>query len=185
MGLRRSLTLSAGSLSSRYGADGHSTTKTRFSSLSFSNEYRRNVNGKGKEMNDKPQMFRSQDSEKTLCLGENILETYDAVRIQEEPILKVSKSESSSQHLERMDRSSIELSIPKKKANRAYVVDPQVEYDEDSFEEIPKPPTENYHENADEEQLDVSAYLVPCDICARKFMSDRLVFRVSCRTSIE
>jgi hypothetical protein len=179
MGLRRSLTLSAGSLSSRFGERNH-TTKTRFSSLSLSNEYRRNVNEIGKDYDDKSQALRSQDSEKTLFPEECVLDSPQVIHAQETPLLKIGKSEIRPHQLAvvstlERDRSSVELSIPKKKPTREYAIDPLLEYDEESFEEIPRPPTENFHENAEEEQLDVSAYLVPCDICSRKFMSDRLV----------
>ncbi len=86
-------------------------------------------------------------------------------------------------------RQTVELSIAKKKA----VAKPMEEYvheeeyqpkrtspiTPESFEEIvpvQKVPVPNYHENSERENLDVSAYLIPCDYCGRKFMEDRLVF---------
>jgi hypothetical protein len=43
--------------------------------------------------------------------------------------------------------------------------------------EYKKVPAPNYHENDEDENLDVSDYLIPCDYCGRKFMEDRLVRR--------
>jgi hypothetical protein len=54
---------------------------------------------------------------------------------------------------------------------------PYDEYDNEVFEnltnEVPYP---SYHENSEIERLDVSQYLITCEICNRKFMQDRIVF---------
>jgi hypothetical protein len=47
----------------------------------------------------------------------------------------------------------------------------------EKLEPAPEPvPYPSFHENSEIEQMDVSKYLIPCDICNRKFMQDRLVF---------
>ncbi len=40
---------------------------------------------------------------------------------------------------------------------------------------IKKVPHASFHEDEKNEQLDVSDYLIPCSICGRKFMENRLV----------
>lgn len=40
---------------------------------------------------------------------------------------------------------------------------------------VKKAPHDSFHENEDDERLDVTDYLIPCNICGRKFMENRLV----------
>lgn len=83
----------------------------------------------------------------------------------------------------RVERSSIELSAAKKKA--VAIESPKLNHSRNdnfqnsikvsSVEQPKKVPEPNFHENSTTELLDVSNYLVPCQICGRKFMEDRLV----------
>lgn len=67
---------------------------------------------------------------------------------------------------------------PKKKVVPVPVASPESESDiEEPILAVMKklPNAAAFHENEEEENLDVSDYLIPCDTCGRKFMEDRLV----------
>lgn len=124
--------------------------------------------------------LQSQESANTL-VSEDVLPPVEATRkgtkkstVKSSSLSMMSSNEYVYQEhssLTRSDiRTTVELSVAKKKQINTQELN--MEEVVRSVKKVPKP---NYHENDEEEQLDVTAYLIPCDICGRKFMEDRLV----------
>lgn len=102
----------------------------------------------------------------------------DDVRVYERPASSVMTRKN---HSRPESRQTVELSMRKKQSVKedefqaALLSKMKLSEDLDSSQKILDP---HFHENPDQEQLDVSAYLIPCDICGRKFMEARLVLLI-------